>query len=347
MDPSEEKRKQKQPVAKKRSYVLPAVLLLILLCVIGGIYAFLNSSSPPPLAIPEPVTETTDTTTEPPTAKPTETLADTEEVLIPIPEEIVELDTTLSTPEVEKESTEGNIQKTPVQEDTVVQAEEIVIEEVVITQQPLEITTICSEPANQLDAFYTHLDKQPYVQAYKLQQSSEIHFRQLIEKLLANPPKVTRESDDLYTILRNTAHFFRISGKENILLLKGILNSEKDSLEQILADYYFLINTPECVHNKYAKNIDSDALYEYACFFLNTMGGRLYLFRRDSQSRMVVTYYAILLVDLANRQQNNRHGIALKPAIDMLISEMETGGSTMKGSEEYLDILYDLEETYQ
>ncbi len=130
-------------------------------------------------------------------------------------------------------------------------------------------------------------------------------------------------------------------------MLKGILNSEKASLEQILADYYFLITTPECIHSKYAKNINGDALYEYACFFLNTMGGRLYLFRRDSESRMVVTYYAILLVDQANRQQNNRHGIALKSAINMLISEMESGGSKMKGAEEYLDILYDLKEEYQ
>ncbi len=39
---------------------------------------------------------------------------------------------------------------------------------------------------------------------------------------------------------------------------------------------------------------------------------------------MVVTYYAILIIDQANRQQNNRHGIALKSAVDMLISEMET-----------------------
>ena len=214
-------------------------------------------------------------------------------------------------------------------------------------QEEQELTTVCSEPEKQLDLFYRHLDKQPYIQAYNLQESSEVHFEKLIQKLLANPPKVTRESDDLYTILRNTAHFFRISGKDNILMLKGILNSEKASLEQILADYYYLITTPECIHSKYAKNINGDALYEYACFFLNTMGGRLYLFRRDSESRMVVTYYAILLVDQANRQQNNRHGIALKSAINMLISEMESGGSKMKGAEEYLDTLYDLKEEYQ
>lgn len=349
MDPSEEKQKQKQPVARKRSYVLPAVLLLILLFVIGGIYAFLNSSSPPPFVVPEPVIEETEPAPESSPAIADQenaiTPEDSEDVLISAPEEIAIINTTLSTSDVETESTEASIQKDPLQ----TEAETDELPKIVpsLNPQPEKTTTICTDPAKQLDAFYSHLDKQPYVQAYNLQKSSEVHFEKLIEKLLENPPKVTRESDDLYTILRNTAHFFRISGKDNILLLKGILNREKESLEQILADYYFLINTPECVHNKYVKDINSDALYEYACFFLNTMGGRLYLFRRDSQSRMVVTYYAILLVDLANRQQNNRHGIALKPAINMLISEMETGGSAMKGSEDYLDLLYDLKEAYQ
>lgn len=354
MDPSEEKQKQKQPVAKKRSYILPAVLLLILLFVIGGIYAFLNSSSPPPLAVPEPVTEENEPASTSPSSlaiqEEATTSADLEEALLNEADEkstADSIDTILPTPEDEPEDIEINLQDTPVLIDTEPDTEVIVMTNPPVTPQPKEITTICSEPTLQLDAFYSHLDKQPYVQAYNLQDSSEVHFKTLIEKLLDNPPKVTRESDDLYTILRNTAHFFRISGKDNILLLKGILNREKESLEQILSDYYFLINTPECFHNKYVKDVNSDALYEYACFFLNTMGGRLYLFRRDSQSRMVVTYYAILLVDLANRQQNNRHGIALKPSINMLISEMETGGSNMKGSENYLDILYDLKEAYQ
>ena len=355
MDPSEEKQKQKQPVARKRSYILPVVLLLILLFVIGGIYAFLNSSSPPPLALPDPVLEETKPASEPPSSPPvqegTAIAEDIEETLIDVAEEADtsdSIDTIFSTPEGETEDIEINLQDMPVQLDAEPDTETTVTTNPSVTRlSENTITTNCSEPALQLDTFYSHLDKQPYVQAYNLQESSEVHFKKLIEKLLDNPPKVTRESDDLYTILRNTAHFFRISGKDNILLLKGILNREKESLEQILSDYYFLINTPECTQNKYVKNVNSDALYEYACFFLNTMGGRLYLFRRDSQSRMVVTYYAILLVDLANRQQNNRHGIALKPSIDMLISEMETGGANMKGSEEYLDILYDLKEAYQ
>jgi hypothetical protein len=129
--------------------------------------------------------------------------------------------------------------------------------------------------------------------------------------------------------------------------MKAILTNEKGSIEQILSDYYLLVTTPECSMTAYANGIDHAALYEYACFFLNTMGGRLYLFRRDSLSRMVVTYYAILLVEEANIQNNNRHGIALRPVVNMLIAEMESGGSTLKHSDSYLDKLYDLKEKYQ
>ena len=355
MDPSEEKIEKKKSQPQKRSHLLIIALIVLLLCGVGGIYSFFNSSSPPPLSLPEPVIEEQ----SPPDIQP--------------PEMVDNIDTPTQTAETILSETETTELGLPPSTEPDLSTEVILGEEPQLQQIPeetpeqdlkpdsettaaevpptepvaVEITTVCSAPASRLDAFYTHLDQQPYIQAYNLQDPSEQHFEKLIDKLLANPPKVTRESDDLYTILRNTAHFFRISGKDNILIMKGILNSEKDSLEQILADYYFLINTPECIHNKYAKNISGDALYEYACFFLNTMGGRLYLFRRDSESRMVVTYYAILLVDLANRQQNNRHGIALKPAVNMLIAEMESGGSKMKGYEEYLDILYDLKEKYQ
>ncbi len=205
----------------------------------------------------------------------------------------------------------------------------------------------CDKPTQQLNTFYTQLDKQAYMTKYDLPTSSQEHFTTLINKLLSNPPQVARESDDLYTILKNTAHFFRICGKDNIFMMKGILDNEKGNLEQILADYYHLVTTADCSQTTYASDIDNDALYEYACFFLNTMGGRLYLFRRDSQSRMVVTYYAILLIDQANKQKNNHHGITIKPSVDMLIAEMESGGSALKRLDYYLDTLYDLKERYQ
>lgn len=355
MDPSEEKPERLKPIAPKRTFVLPAILIILLLLAIGGILSFFNSSSTPPLGITEPVMEESPAIEDRVTkqngeAKKATTSAQDKTVIIAMEPAIpfaTPLGQNTSTPADEVSDENENAISTP---ETTPENNLVPVKQSLLDSFPPEDsaqTSVCSQSEQRLKTFYTHLDNQAYMESYHLTSSSQDHFIDLIQKLLANPPEVTRESDDLYTILKNTAHFFRISGKDNIFMLQGILNSEKDKLEQILADYYLLVTTPECSSSRYANDIDRDALYEYACFFLNTMGGRLYLFRRDSLSRMTVTYYAILLVELANLQQNNRHGISLKPAVNMLISEMERGGSSLQGMDEYLDKLYDLKEKYQ
>lgn len=349
MDPSEEKPERLKTNSPKKAFVLPAILITLLLLAIGGILSFFNSSSTPPLTVTESVIDESpaiedrvidqnDSDKESATGSP-------DNVVIAM-EPAIPLTTPLGQPPPPPENEYSNENENAIPLSDTTQEDNLVPEKPSLPKEPVQIS-ICSQPEQRLKTFYTHLDNQAYMESYHLTSSSQDHFIDLIQKLLANPPEITRESDDLYTILKNTAHFFRISGKDNIFMLQGILNSEQDKLEQILADYYLLVTTPECSSSRFAKDIDRDALYEYACFFLNTMGGRLYLFRRDSLSRMTVTYYAILLVELANVQQNNRHGIALKPAVNMLISEMERGGSSLHGVDEYLDKLYDLKEKYQ
>ncbi|WP_092221954.1 hypothetical protein [Desulforhopalus singaporensis] len=197
-----------------------------------------------------------------------------------------------------------------------------------------------------LNEFYHHLDRQPYMKEFNLPADSKIHFSRLIQQLIDHPPTVTRETDDLFTLLKNTAHFFRILGKENIVVLKGILDREKDSLETMLESFYALTSQPQLLRSEYSINLRSEPLYDYASFLINTMGGRLYLFRRDSSSRMAVTFYAILVIDRANDEGNSRHGIDLRPAISSLIEEMENGGKRLKFRQEYLEKLYTLEEKY-
>ncbi len=81
-------------------------------------------------------------------------------------------------------------------------------------------------------------------------------------------------------------------------------------------------------------------------FSLTPWAGRLYLFRRDSTSRMLVSYYSIMVIDRANQKGNGGHGIDLRPAITSLIEEIENGGKRLQLQEEYLDSLYDLQEKY-
>ncbi len=204
----------------------------------------------------------------------------------------------------------------------------------------------CENTAQHIIDFYNHLDQQKYIQSFNLPEPSNIYFSSLIQKLLDNPPVVTGETDDLFTVLQNTAHFFRVIGKDNIILLKAILEKEKTQFETVLQDFYTLIHIPNCLQKHFGLTVTDDALYDYAGFFLNSMGGRLYLFRRDSKSRMIVSYYSILLVDLANQKKENKHGINLAPHINQLIEELESTNNKIILQDEYLEKLYLLQDHY-
>lgn len=205
---------------------------------------------------------------------------------------------------------------------------------------------ICEEDPVKIDDFYARLDGQDYIKSYKLPRSSKEQINGMFQKLAATPPVVTRETDDLLTILKNTAHFFRVIGKDNIILAKNILDQEKDGYEDILASLYRLSGQPDCLQDRLGLAIPETVYYDYSCFFLTTMGGRLYLFRRDSKSRMLVNYYAIQMVDRANQHGTNSHGVDIRPAISALIEEMENSGDQLKFKEAYLDQLYGLREKY-
>lgn len=205
----------------------------------------------------------------------------------------------------------------------------------------------CSVLADNIESFFNSLDTRDYIKEFQLDSPSATYFPKLIQKLVDNPPIVSGETDDLFTILQNTAHFFRILGKKNILVLKGILDREQATFEQTLADFYELTAEPDCLEKRFDLSIGQDPLYAYAGFFLNTMGGRLYLFRRDSMSRMVVNFYAILIIEQANREGRNKYGIDIKDSIDSLIIEIESSRIKLQMRDYYLDTLYDLKVKYQ
>jgi hypothetical protein len=221
-------------------------------------------------------------------------------------------------------------------------------EESTLVIAPRELTPQqqCDQLAEKLLPFFNNLDSEPYIKDFKLKQPSLQYFNELTTKLLANPPVVTRESDDLYTILTNMAHFFRIIGPRNILLMKTILDRERDKIEDVAAELYQWTIVGRCTGHTFQMNASLDQVYEYAGFFLNTMGGRSYLFRRDSRSRLLVNYYAILIVDRANKENMNRHGLDIREIIPRLIGEIEATNQLIY-KEDYIDTLLELHEKYQ
>ena len=205
----------------------------------------------------------------------------------------------------------------------------------------------CEEVDLEIQAFFKYLDTQEYIEAYDLQHGSQSHFKGLLEKLFTNPPIVARETDSLFTILTNTAHFYRILGKSNVLLIKDIMIREADRLESTLALFEQWSRTSNsCSSPKTKIPLPLKDLYEYAGFFLNTLGGQSYLFRRNSHIRLLIRYYCVLTLDRANADIVNRHGIDILPHLESLTSEMEIF-ETMTYRDQYLQTLRALQEKYQ
>ena len=65
-------------------------------------------------------------------------------------------------------------------------------------------------------------------------------------------------------------------------------------------------------------------MYEYASFFLHTLGGRSYLMRRDSKVRLLTTYYCILVLDRANDSGMNPNGVDIRPLIVLTANDIRS-----------------------
>jgi hypothetical protein len=205
----------------------------------------------------------------------------------------------------------------------------------------------CLQTADKLLLFFEHLDRQSYISRLALKGSTLDHFRGIINKLMANPPVVVRETDDLFAILNNMAHFFRILGPRDILLIKDVLTHEQALIEPTMALFYkWSLIAPECPDTDLDISLPLSGLYEYAGYFINTLGGQAYLFRREPYLRILLRYYSTLIIDRANSVDANRYGIDIRYTLDSLISEIQ-GNVNLLNRKEYLENLVRLQEKYQ
>jgi len=312
----------------KKNTTLPVFLVsLVLGAAIAGAWMLFYPPASPPVA-----------TIQQSSIQPSPT-APSAETLPPPPPAPVQQESPLSPAQLEGREQISNEDNSAVK---TVNPEPEAPEPTVLTPRQLQ----CEQLAGRLHAFFTHLDQKEYIRNSQLGAPAQDFFIALATRLLNNPPVVSRESDDLYTILKNMAHFFRVIGGKNILIIKGILDHERETIEDVAADVFSWTTGKECSNAAFSFHAPLDKLYEYAGFFLNSMGGRSYLFRRDSRSRLLINYYAILLVDRANMEGINRHGIDIKPMLPITISEIE-GSNQLIYKEKYLDRLYALAEKYQ
>ena len=188
-----------------------------------------------------------------------------------------------------------------------------------------------------VERFFDYLDRQDYIIAYKLEEGSYQHFLGLISKLSSRPPVVSGEMKDLYILRWNIAHFYRVMGRKDVSLIKDILSNERKMIEPVIEMLYEW-GLRE-IENK-SERIEACAndLYEYAAFFLNTVAGKAYLLRRKSNTRMLLTYYSILTLDMADKEQLNHYGVDIVPHVNLLIDDISRY-SGLERKDKYLERL--------
>lgn len=189
-------------------------------------------------------------------------------------------------------------------------------------------------------AFFDYLDQRDYVKSYKIKEGTYEHSKRLIAELAVNPPVVSGEMKDIFSILHNMSHFYRTLGRRNISLIKSVLRNERE-IEEPLMDLLFQWITLEMENGRSDVDISLANLYEYAGFFLNTLAGRSYLARRDSKTRILITYYSIIILDTANKKKLNRYGIDILPHLELALDDMSHYGG-LEYREKYLDKLREI-----
>jgi hypothetical protein len=193
--------------------------------------------------------------------------------------------------------------------------------------------------------FFAYLDEKDYIKAYGLDKGTFETFQTMADRLAQQPPTVSAELKDPFLLIRNVAHFYRVLGKRDLLTARDVIANESEIAEPVGA-IFFEWAVPAGPSQKGIEGRPSlNTLYQYAGFFLNSVGGRSYLLRRDSRVRILTTYYCVLIVDRANEEEANRHGIDIRRHIDSVAEEIGNQRGLVF-QKEYLDVLTGLQEKY-
>ncbi len=202
------------------------------------------------------------------------------------------------------------------------------------------------EITRRITAFFAYLDSQEYVTAYKLEGGTYQQFQLIIKELSSSPPLIVGETESLYTLYHNMAHFFRVLGIKRINLIKDVLENESDIIESIMETFYLWFTMNDHFDEKGMNRPSLKNLYKYSGYFLNTLSGRSYLLRRHAKVRILTTYYCVLMLDKANYSLLNTYGIDIRPHIKLLLPDVRNQ-TWLINKEQYLLELEKLDTKYQ
>ena len=200
----------------------------------------------------------------------------------------------------------------------------------------------CKKITGQAVAFFQYLDSKAYLIWPGIDMRADELFEDISKQLAAQPPVNVGEMEDLYSLVRNVTHFYRVLGRNRVNLIKEILTSESEIMEPAMAVMFAWITT--CNYEYDQLNLNT--LFQYSHFFLNTLGGRSYLLRRDTKQRMLINYYCLLIIDMANDAKLNAYGFDIRPHLDYVFYDINNQKGLMY-RQRYLARLSALQNKYR
>jgi hypothetical protein len=203
----------------------------------------------------------------------------------------------------------------------------------------------CKLLEESLRAFCRYLDAGETFRSQKIYTDSWTLLNDIFDTLEQQTPQMSGEAYRPSIVIANSYYFFRLLGKEKIDIAREVLRYEADLAEPLMGIlYHWLVTGRRC--NKLPPSPATlKIMYQYAGFFLNTLGGHSYLYRRDSKIRLLTIYYSILVVHEANLQGLNEAGLDLRFFLPLIFDEIQSRNDLFY-AEDYLQTLTNLQLHY-
>ncbi|RJR35191.1 MAG: hypothetical protein C4576_25370 [Desulfobacteraceae bacterium] len=204
----------------------------------------------------------------------------------------------------------------------------------------------CRKVQEDVKDFFKYLDKKPYVRQIDPEIDTYQWFNRIMTRLTSRLPVPAGENLDSVAMANHIFYFFRNLEPKELRLLREVMVNESSTLEANMDLFFRWLSLGESCSETGGFRAPPEALYCYAGFFLNTIGGRAYLFRNSPGVRWLVTYYSTLVIHDADKRGKNSYGIDVVPHLKSLTQEMGFHKDFLF-QKEYGKKLGDLEEFYR
>lgn len=211
--------------------------------------------------------------------------------------------------------------------------------------QAMKAEDECERLHTELKEFFAYLDTKAYVKELGLQEDSYTRFKKIVRGLSLYPPLPAGEGIDYDKIIENIYHFYRVLSLKDLKLIRLIVRNEADSMEINLALFYKWLMSGDRCGREEGLPPSWDTIYRYAGFLVNSIGGRAYLFRRQTGVRLLLTYYCLLVIHEADKRKRNSFGIDIRPFLEPLAEEIQNY-QPLYFRREYAGTLIDMKNYY-